>query len=209
MNEPVFVKYSTRVITGIQQYINTKRATFVRRVAVILLLFYFAVLVHVGLGVYGDFTYGFHFPTSGYQFFPIPAYPSTGVGISPVETPLPPFQVFIYVILIYQNILIAWFLLAVMFIMLPIFRWVYSSGRRPHSKSELEPLDRGEKVGVFTGLISIPSVLLSVETFIVNLERYGPLPLIMVLGLSTVIIVFLLIEVKNIIARSNRFVILE
>ncbi|MBY8999163.1 MAG: hypothetical protein KGD60_15725, partial [Candidatus Thorarchaeota archaeon] len=85
----------------------------------------------------------------------------------------------------------------------------YSSGRRPHSKSELEPLDRGEKVGVFTGLISIPSVLLSVETFIVNLERYGPLPLIMVLGLSTVIIVFLLIEVKNIIARRRKIVILE
>ncbi len=113
------------MLAGIQQYINTKRAAFVSRVAVILLLLYFAVLVDAGSHVSGDLAHGFHFPHSGYRLFPFPL--STVYLNAPVQIPLAPIEVFIYVVFIGQGIWIAWMSLGIIYIMMPLVRRVYSS----------------------------------------------------------------------------------
>lgn len=211
MNGIVPAKYSTRVLAGIQNRIKTQRAAFVRRVAVILLLLYFAVMVDAGRAVMGDFTNGFYFGTSGYGLFPVPYRLPPGWPSLQVITPLHPIEVFIYVVFIGQGIWIAWMSLSIIYIMMPLALWVYTTKGRPNSKTTQVQSERGEKVGVFTGIIAVLSVLLSVTTFSFsfNLENYGPLPLIVILGLSTVIIGFLLFEVKNITVQPKNFGSLE
>lgn len=49
------------MLAGIQNRTLIHRAILVRRVAVVLLLLYFAVFVNTGSAVDGDFTNGFYF----------------------------------------------------------------------------------------------------------------------------------------------------
>ncbi len=199
MNETLPAKYSTRVIKGIQQYINTKRAAFVRRVAVVLLLLYFAVMVFAGRAVGSDIMNGIYFGTPGYSLFPFPYSLPSGWVIAQILVPLPPIQVFIYVVFTGQGIWIAWMSLGIIYIMMPLALWVYKTKGRLDSKTSQVQSESGKKVGVLTGIVALFPVLFSVATFSIyyNLVNYGLLPLIVVLGLSTVIIGFILIDVKN------------
>ncbi len=205
MTRTILAKYSTIVLASIQKYINTERAAFVRRVTNILLLLYFAVMVQAGGAVGGNYTSELYFGTPGYSLFPFPYSLPSGSGIEQVLVPLPPIQVFIYVVFIGQGVWIAWMSLGIIYIMMPLVRWVYNTKYRPNTKSTHIQPERGEKVGVLTGIIALFPVLFSVATFSIpyNLVNYGLLPLIVVLGLSTVIIGFLFFEVKNIIVEPK------
>ena len=199
MNETVPAEYSTRVLAGIQNRIKTQRVAIVRRVAVILLLLYFVVLVHAGSYVSENLDFGFFFGTSGYGLFPFPYHLPHGWAALMVITPLDPIEVFIYVVFIGQGIWIAWMSLGIIYIMMPLALWVYTTKGRPNTETTQIQSEGVKKVGVLTGIIALFSVLLSVTTFSAyhNLGNYGLPPLILVLGLSTVIIGFLFFEVKN------------
>ncbi|MGY5865081.1 MAG: hypothetical protein RTV41_10795 [Candidatus Thorarchaeota archaeon] len=205
MTRTIRAKYSTIVLASIQKYINTERAAFVRRVANILLLLYFAVMVQAGRAVGGNYTSELYFGTPGYSLFPFPYSLPSGSPIEQVLVPLPPIQVFIYVVFVGQGVWIAWMSLGIIYIMMPLVRWVYNTKYRPNTKSTYIQPERGEKVGVLTGIIALFPVLFSVATFSLyyNLVNYGPLSLMVVLGLSTMIIGFLVFEVKNIIIQPK------
>lgn len=187
MNETVLAKNSTRVITGIQQYISTKRAAFVRRVAVILLLLYFAVMVDAGSYVRGDLESGFYFTNTGHGLFP---FPYSGGFSYPVYVYFDPLSTFIYVVFIAQGIWIAWMSLGIIYIMMPLALWVYNTMGRLNSKTTQVRSDRVKKGDVLTRIFAGFSAIFSVTTFSIgyNLENYGPLPLILVLGLSTMMV---------------------
>ncbi len=193
MNETVPAKYSTGVLAGIQPYFKTKRAAFVRRVAVVLLLLYFAVMVDAGNYVGWSIWHESYFSAPGNNLFPIPFKLPPGYLIAEVIVELDFLQTFIYVVFIGQWIWIAWMSLGIIYIMMPIVLKALGTLRRPNMKST----PAREDVGVLTKLVAVLVVLLSVITYSGNLENYGLLPLIVVLGLSTVIIGFILIDVKN------------
>ncbi len=183
MNETVPAKYSNRVLAGIQHYIKTQSSAFVRRVAVVLLLLYFAVMVDAGSHVHGDLESGFNFPHAGYGLFPFPFPYSGGINL-PMVVYFDPLLTFIYVVFIGQWIWIAWMSLGIIYIIMPIVQRALSTMRRPNMKST----HTREDVGVLTKLVVVLVVLPSVITYSINLEYYGPLPLILVLAISTVLL---------------------
>lgn len=102
-------KHSTRVTTGIRQYFHTKRAAFVSRVAVLLLIPYLFAMVNVGRYISGDIWNGLFWTSSGYAMFPIPFdLTSLGYGTTPTHYDLNFFDIFIYVIFIGQWFWIFW-----------------------------------------------------------------------------------------------------
>ena len=194
-NQPEQVR--NRVIESIK----TQRAILVRRVAIILLLLYFAVMVDVGSHVYGTVNHGFYFTYLGYDIFPIPYQWAV---LLPVITELDPLRSFIFFTFIGQGIWIVWALLGIIYIVMPLVHWAYNIKREPDSEIMQVRSDKVEKIGVITGIVAVLSVYLSVVTFRINLVNYGLLPLVLVSSLSIVVICFLVIEILNMIRNKTR-----
>ncbi|KXH72011.1 MAG: hypothetical protein AM326_11340 [Candidatus Thorarchaeota archaeon SMTZ-45] len=194
-NQPEQVR--NRVIESIK----TQRAILVRRVAIILLLLYFAVMVDVGSYVYGTVDHGFYFTYLGYDIFPIPYQWAV---LLPVITELDPLRSFIFFTFIGQGIWIVWALLGIIYIVMPLVHWAYNIKREPDSEIMQVRSDKVEKIGVITGIVAVLSVYLSVVTFRINLVNYGLLPLVLVSSLSIVVICFLVIEILNMIRNKTR-----
>lgn len=201
LNVTVSTKHGTRIVAGIKQYINTRQATFVRRVVVILLLLYFAVMVDVGSHVYGTVAQGFYFANLGYDLFPLPY---KWAVLLPVITELDPFRSFIFFTFIGQGMWVLWVLLGIIYIIEPLFHWAYNIMREQESKIRPVQSDKGERIGILTGMVAVISVYLSVATYRMNLMNYGLLPLIVVSSLSIVVVGFLVIEILNVIRKKTR-----
>ena len=194
------VKDNTGISTDIQQYIKTGHASFVRRLAVILLLLYFAAMVDVGRHVYGNVEQGFYFTYLGYEIFPLPY--TWGV-ILPVIVDLDPLRSFIYFTFIRRGMWVLWVLIGIIYILDPLLHWAFNIRREQESKVRLVRSGKGERIGVITGLVAVIAVYLSVATYRINLGNYGLLPLIVVSSLSIVVIGFMAIEILNILRRKN------
>ena len=190
----MLVEESTSVIKSIQHRIYLHRALVVRRIAVLLLLLYFSVLVDAGSGVFLDTVNGVFSASIGTTLFPIPF---AGLRMLTAYVPLSQNDVLIYIIFVNQGIWNLWMLSGIIYIMMPLAIWGYRTIERPILKSKLEPHEKEEKVGIVTSTIAIFSIALSVATFSFhfNFMNYGPVPLVVVLGLSTVIVVALLYEI--------------
>jgi hypothetical protein len=197
----VSTEHSTGIVTGIHQYINTRPATFVRRVVVILLLLYFAVMVDVGRHVYGTVEEGFFFTYLGYEIFPLPY--TWGV-LLPVIVELDPLRSFIYFTFIGQGMWALWVLIGIVYIVMPLLHWVYNIRREQEPKSGPVQSDMSESIGILTGLVSVISVYLSVVTYTRNVMNYGLLPLIVVSTLSIVVIGFVVDDMLNVDRKTTR-----
>ena len=183
---------STRVTKSIRHHIYLHRALVARRVAVLLLLLYFAVIVNAGSDVFLNTHNGVYSASLNTRLFPIP---SIDFGFLPAYRALPQIDVFIYIVFINQGIWIVWMLLGIIYIIMPLMVWAYRTLKRPISKSPQTLNKNEEKVGVLTGSIAVFSIALSVVTFGDNLMYYGPVPLVVVLGLSVALLGFILYEV--------------
>lgn len=194
MGETVVLEDSKRVIKSIPHRIYLHRALVVRRLAVLLLLLYFAVLVDAGSSVFRDSINGLYSGGMSMWLFP---FPSVGYRMLPAYVPLTQIDVFIYIVFINQGIWIAWMLPSVIYIMMPLPLWAYRTLKRPISKSTKVPHEKEERVGSLTSAIVIFSIVLSVATFSfhINLVNYGPVPLVVVLGISTTLVFTIFYEV--------------
>lgn len=190
MSESVPEKHSVRVLEGIQNWMFNHRTLVVRRVAVILLLLYFAVMVHAGSHVGGDVNQGFYFATPSFALFPFPYVLPPGYVVILSIRPLTPIEVFIYVVFIQLGIWMVWVILGIIYIMMPLVLRVYRTKTKVETQMTEVRSDRGEKIDVLTVTLVGLSAIFSVTTFSIgcNLENYGPLPLILVIGLSTVMV---------------------
>lgn len=195
----VVEQFNSGVIKDIKYHLGTNRNSVVRRITVLLLILYLFAMVNVGRYVYWDLWHGFSWASWSYTLFPFPTEMS---GISlPVVMPLNPIEVFIYLFFIGQGIWVAWMFLGVLYIMMPLVRRGYSSLGRFNSKPEQRSSDIVEPVSRFTKSAAVLAVFLSTGTFIVNLAIYGPVVLLVVLGLSIVVFWSLLVEDRNVTSK--------
>ena len=175
----VVQQFNNGVIKGIKCYIGTNRDSVVRRITVLLLIPYLFAMVNMERFVHGDIWNGFYWPSWSYMLFPIPIETQ---GVLPVEIALNPIDAFIYLFFIGHGIWVAWMILGVLYIMMPIVRRGYSSLGSFNSKPEQKASDIVEPVSRFTKSAAVLAVFLSIGTFIANLVIYGPVPLSVVLG---------------------------
>jgi hypothetical protein len=175
----------------------------VRRLAVVLLLLYFAVLMDAGSNVFLDPVNGVFSAGIGTMLFPIP---TPGSRMLPAYVPLSQIDVLVYTIFLYQGIWAAWLLLATAYILLPLILWIFKTSRRLGLDSAQVSQMKKEQVGVLTSAMVGFSIVLSVATFSFppNLWNYGPIPLVVVLGLSATMIATILYDLQKRLQRSNQ-----
>jgi hypothetical protein len=92
-----------------------------KRIYVLLLMIYLAVMVNVAKYIGGNIFEGFYFPYPGRILFPIP-FDLGWFGhyiVSPVLVPLNPVEFFIYLVFIYQGVWIFWMAIGILYVMLP------------------------------------------------------------------------------------------
>jgi hypothetical protein len=190
----VVLEDSKRVTKSTPHRIYLQRALVVRRLSVFLLLLYFAVLVDAGSGIFLDSVNGVYSGGIAVWLFPIP---SVGLRMVPAYVPLTQIDVIIYLVFINQGIWIAWMLPSIIYIIMPLPLWAYRTFARPISRPVEIQHEKEEKVGILTSAIAIFSILLSVATFSfeLNLGHYGPIPLVLVLGISVTLVFAILYEV--------------
>ena len=92
-----------------------------KRIYVLLLMVYLAVMVNVAKYIGGNIFEGFYFPSAGHMLFPIPfdlgwfgQYVSASVIV-----PLNPVEFIIYLVFIYQGVWIFWMAIGILYVMLP------------------------------------------------------------------------------------------
>ena len=92
-----------------------------KRIFVLSLMVYLAVMVSVSRwGVIGNLFDGYSWRSGGFGLFPIPYDASWfGYGTLPVEVPLNPVELLIYLIFIAHEIWIFWMILGAIYILLP------------------------------------------------------------------------------------------
>jgi hypothetical protein len=99
---------------------NESKKNIGRRILVLLLMIYLAVMVNAALYVSGNIFVGFYFWSGGHKLFPIPYNPAWFGNITAsVITPLNPIECFIYAIFINHGIWIFWLGIGIIYIVYP------------------------------------------------------------------------------------------
>ena len=92
-----------------------------KRIGVIILMIYLAVLVYVANeGLTGDIFTGFYWRSGGWSLFPIPFNPSWfGWGTATVFVPLTILELLVYLVFVGHGIWILWEILGIVYIIYP------------------------------------------------------------------------------------------
>lgn len=176
-----------RMISNFQDSFRLHRELISRRLVVLLLLLYLSALVDIGHIILGDLRTGFYYGNYGYVLFPFPSNPSF---LLPVITPVPLIEAIIYTIFIYQGIWIAWSLLGILYIMMPLLLRLYRIRKGTAAAPRLEEKEKRTRLGIITGMLAFLSIVFSVGTFSIenNLHSYGPMPFLVAIGISALLV---------------------